>query len=154
MKKNDIRSALKNLAQQWPKEGELVYYVEDDHVWLHKIRLPSSERGTGTKKMARFLSIVEKFNMPVCLTADPVEEDGFGDGSDPDTFALVKWYMRFGFIPHGPSEDGFLMERPPQGLREDEILSLYQSNKKHSLTKDEYNLRWGERDFRRIGPSL
>src|SRR5690606_16933185 len=126
MKKFDLRASLSRLACSWPKpHGELVYFIEPDHVWLHKIRLPASERGTGTQKMAQFLALTDKAGLPVCLTADPVEADDMPSGSEPTTFDLVKWYSRFGFVSHGASEDGFLMERPPMGLSEQAIVDCY-----------------------------
>ena len=152
MKKFDLRASLSFLARSWPKpHGELVYFIEPDHVWLHKIRLPASERGTGTQKMAQFLALTDKAGLPVCLTADPVEGDDMPSGSEPTTFDLVKWYSRFGFVSHGPSEDGFLMERPPLGLSEREIVEYYQKNKQQdTLTPEEFEQRWSKRPYRTL----
>lgn len=143
-KKFDLKSSLALLARQWPKpHGELVYFIEPDHVWLHKIRLPASERGVGTKKMAQFLALVDKANLPVCLTADPVEDDDMPSGAEPTTFDLVKWYSRFGFVSHGPSEDGFLMERDPKNMTEEQIITSYkQAKEKETLTREEFEKKW------------
>ena len=143
MKKIDLQKELSLMARQWPRPGELVFYVEPDHVWLHKIRLPVSHRGQGTRKMAEFLALVDRAGLPVCLTADPMPSDEDNMLGHPQTFDLVKWYMRFGFVPHGPSEDGFLMERPAcPGNKLDNILSSYEKSKKHDLTLSEFQSRW------------
>lgn len=151
MKKFNLRQQLALLAQGWPRpSGELVFFVEDDHVWLHKIKLPESARGTGTVRMAQFLALCDKAGLPVCLTADPIEEDdiSLGASSNPTTFDLVKWYMRFGFSPLGPSEDGFLMERSPTSGNQNDIISSYMKNKRKDISYEEFERRWPEREYR------
>lgn len=145
-KRQQVQNELKQMARSWPKpNGELVFFMEEDHFWLHKIRLPDHARGEGTKRLAQILALTDKADMLVCLTADPIfREEGEEDVmTNPDTFELVRWYMRFGFIPHGPTEDGFVMERPAkQGSSVQSILADYAANRKKDLTVDEYNSRW------------
>lgn len=142
-----VNNELKQIARNWPKpNGEFVYFLEDDHLWLHKIRLPENTRGgEGTKRLAKILSITDKANLLVCLTADPVFDDnGTVSTDNPDTFQLVRWYMRFGFIPHGPTEDGFSMERPSKsGSSEQSVLFEYNYNKRNNdLTMEQFRSRW------------
>ena len=145
-KRFDVQKELTTIARNWPKpNGEFVFFLERDHMWLHKIRLPDAERGQGTKKMAEILSITDRANLLVCLTADPIfrDDDEPPSTTNPDTFELVRWYMRFGFIPHGPTEDGFVMERPAKmGSTVNDILLQYAQNKRKDITLDEFNRRW------------
>ena len=154
-KKFDLRSALSEMSRTWPKpKGELVFYVENDHVWLHKILLPPSHRGQGTALMAKLLSLTDKASLPVCLTADPIEEAGDPLKQNPNTYDLVKWYRRFGFKPLAPSEDGFLMERPPMGMSLNEILSFYDKEKKlNDFSEDDFQKMFPKRTHRSLGPS-
>lgn len=133
---NSLKIQLSNLAKKWPKGGSLVYHIEDDHVWLHKIHLPKSHRGQGTKHLCEFLSLTDQAQLSVCLTADPMPQEGGFDVSEPDTFHLVRWYNRFGFESFGPSEDGFLMQRKPGSPKStpQTILQTYNQNKKSDLT--------------------
>lgn len=119
---------------------------EMEHVWLHKIRLPHYARGEGTKRLAGILSIIDDYHMDVCLTADPIfqEEDEEPEFRNPKTYHLVKWYNRFGFIPYGPTEDGFSMARPAMKKQTvDQILKNYQEIKEHhDLNYDEFIRKW------------
>lgn len=152
MKKFDLKRALTDLARSWPQGGDLVFYIEDDHIWLHKIRLPANQRGGGTDKLATFLSYTDKAGLPVCLTADPLADDDMPTGAEPTTFDLVRWYQRFGFVALGPSEDGFLMQRDPARLTKDEILRSYQVNKQtNDLKEDDFRRRWPRRPYRCLG---
>lgn len=145
-KRQAVQTELKAIARNWPKpHGEFVFFMEDDHMWLHKIRLPSHARGEGTKRMAQILALTDKADLLVCLTADPIfrEEHEEVSVTNPDMFELVRWYMRFGFVPHGPTEDGFIMERHPRpGSSVDSIQREYTKNKSNDLTIEEYNKRW------------
>lgn len=145
-KRQAVHNELKSLARNWPKpHGEFVFFMEEDHMWLHKIRLPASCRGEGSKRMAQILALTDKINLPVCLTADPIfrEEHEEMSVTNPDMFELVRWYMRFGFVPHGPTEDGFIMERAPRPQSSVEsVLREYATNRQNDLTIEEYNKRW------------
>ena len=154
-KKFDLKGALTAMSRSWPRpNGELVFHVESDHVWLHKIRLPSSHRGQGTRLMADFLALTDKANLPVCLTADPIEEGLDPLKHNPNTYDLVKWYCRFGFKALCPSEDGFLMERQPAGLSAAQILDSYQKNKeKNDLSEENFKNLFPQNITRTLGPS-
>ena len=148
MKKFDLHKELTAMARAWPRPGgELVFFIEPDHVWLHKIRLPESYRGQGSAKMAEFLALTDRAGLPVCLTADPMPDDEWST-RNPQTFELVRWYMRFGFVPHGPSEDGFLMERSPcPGSSQSSIIQQYLKSKKSDMSLDQFNARWNPQSF-------
>ena len=140
-----LQDKLSAQARTWPRPGELVFHIEDDHVWLDKIRLPHTARGEGSRRMAEFLAAVDQAHIPVCLVADPLpDDDEPAQGIDePQTFHLVRWYMRFGFVPLGPSEDGFLMERPAQTARPvHELLKDAQARKRNDITQAEFATRF------------
>ena len=130
----DTQRSLSSISRSWPRPGEFIFYMEEDYVWLHKIRLPQNQRnGEGTKRMAQILSITDKASLNVCLVADPIPlDEHLSIISNPNTFHLVRWYMRFGFIPHGPTEDGFVMERPfHKGYSSSDILKTYVINRQN-----------------------
>ena len=140
-----VKTDLAALARAWPQPGgDLVFFVEEDHVWLHKIRLPASARGQGTDRLAAVLSVIDRAGLSVCLTADPLRDDeGVQDAAEPTTFDLVRWYMRFGFKPLGPSEDGFLMQRDPQPpVASAELARRARAQKAHDMSHDEFMKRW------------
>lgn len=154
-----ILAKMSDMARAWPRPGELVYYIEPDHIWLHKIRLPSSSRGQGTQRMCAFLHLCDQLGKPVTLTADPVNDDDdefdidHASVDQPTTFDLVRWYKRLGFHPIGPSEDGFVMERPAQNPKPiEQMLKDYKSKSKMSW--DEFAAFFKDPPARRtLGPA-
>lgn len=142
-----LKNQLSLIGKSWPKPGEFIFYLEDDHVWLHKIRLPQSSRGQGTLRLAKVLSLCDKHHAPVSLHADPIPVDDYSQSlNQPGTFHLVKWYSRFDFTPHGPDESGFFMHRDPQGLSIEGVVNRYHENKKNDITIAQFMQKWGEPD--------
>lgn len=149
-----LKKQLSLIGKSWPKPGEFIFYIEDDHVWIHKVRLPQGSRGSGTLRLSRILSICDKFNAPVCLHADPIPVDDYSKNQNqPGTFHLVKWYSRFDFTPHGPDENGFFMHRSPQGLSMEKIIDRYHQNKKNDISIAQFIKKWGEPDQEEFTPA-
>ena len=130
-----LRDTLAALARKLPRHAELAFNVEEDHVWLHKIYLPKSSRGQGSKLLADVLVATDAAGLPVCLTADPTD-----DPTDPATIDLVRWYKRFGFVPYSATDDGIIMQREPDGARPSApaIVAKAVAAKANDLTHEEY----------------
>lgn len=83
---------------------------------IESVRALQTGGGAGSKAMEHIAALADQHGVRLTLHADPLDVAGIGSRK------LVEWYKRFGFrITHSVGE-GALMERPPGGAAEAELL--------------------------------
>lgn len=132
----ELSGELRQLMREHKPDGSLCRYdLNDTHVRLNQLRLPQHQRGKGTLFLARFLAICDAAGKEVRICADPTDEP-----DDPDTFALVRWYRRFGWKPQRADDNGVWMTRSPQTGTVDDILLTYQQNKSQDWGREAFDV--------------
>ena len=119
---SSLQATLTKLAQRLPMGSELVFRVDPEQLWIERICLPKTSRrqGRGSATLAQVLAAADRAGVCTALLADPTDQP-----DDPDSFALVRWYSRFGFQALAVLENGVAMERlaDRRGLKAEALLA-------------------------------
>lgn len=130
---------IRDLVRSQPKGVWLKTTVRDDAICLDLVSVSSPLRrlGLASKALAGLLDLADRSGMRVELDANPT-----GYPSDPEAFALARWYASFGFEPVETHDDGVRMARaprPPVGV----AALIEQSRRTPPITRQHY-LAWRE----------
>jgi len=135
---SNLAEKLSTLASALPAGSVFEFEeAESDCVFLRRLFIPLAHRGIGTGFLASVLATCDTHSVSTHLQADPTDVP-----SDPSTFDLVRWYMRFGFEVENAADDAIRMTRQhrdaSRGLQG--IFDDYDEAKENDLTQAQFEV--------------